>query len=91
MVCIILHSMLVTLCKGEQVGLVDSPHFPIEVKSKVFQAKLSNLAIEDYHLSVFRLIAQLEYEQNFKIKPSFFPQIAVKFDVQKDHQGYPPT
>ena len=83
MVCIILHSMLVTLCKGERVGSVDSPHLPIEVKSKVFQAKLSNLATEDYHFAVLRLIAQLEYEQNFKIKPSVFPQIAVKFDVQR--------
>ena len=83
MVCIILYSMLVTLCKGEQIGLVDSPHFPIEVKSKVFQAKLSNLATEDYHFAVLRLIAQLEYEQNFKIKPTVFPQIAVKFDVQR--------
>jgi hypothetical protein len=83
MVCIILHSMLVTLCKGEQVGLVDSSHLPIEVKSKVFQAKLSNLATEDYHFAVFRLIAQLEYEQNFKIKPSVFSQIAVKFDVER--------
>ena len=83
MVCIILHSMLVTLCNGDQVGLVDSPHLPIEVKSKVFQAKLSNLATEDYHFAVLRLIAQLEYEQNFKIKPSVFPQIAVKFDVQR--------
>ena len=64
MVCIILHSMLVTLCTGEEVGLVDSPYLPIEVKSKVFQAKLSNLALEDYHLAVHRLIAQLEYEQN---------------------------
>jgi hypothetical protein len=83
MVCIILHSMLVTLCKGERVGSVDSPHLPIEVKSKVFQAKLCNLATEDYHFAVLRLIAQLEYEQNFKIKPSVFPQIAVKFDVQR--------
>jgi hypothetical protein len=83
MVCIILHSMLVTLCKGERVGSVDSPHLPIEVKSKVFQAKLSNLATEDYHFAVLRLIAQLEYEQNFKIKPTVFPQIAVKFDVQR--------
>jgi hypothetical protein len=83
MVCIILHSMLVTLCKGERVGSVNSPHLPIEVKSKVFQAKLSNLGPEDYHRAVLRLIAQLEYEQNFKIKPSVFPQIAVKFDVQR--------
>ena len=83
MVCIILHSILVTLCKGERVGSVDSSHLPIEVKSKVFQAKLSNLATEDYHFAVLRLIAQLEYEQNFKIKPSVFPQIAVKFDVQR--------
>ena len=83
MVCIILHSMVITLGAGEQVEIADSPLLPIEVKSKVFQANLSNLSPEDYRFTVLRLIAQLEYEQKFKIKPSVFPQIAIKFDAQR--------
>jgi hypothetical protein len=83
MVCIILHSMVITLGAGEQVEIADSPQLPIEVKSKVFQANLSNLSPEDYRFTVLRLIAQLENEQKFKIKPSVFPQIAIKFDAQR--------